>query len=72
MEVEGHEVYVSAPKWRLLFLGSGCNNKAYNYYVYTYREIELGDTTPIQHVATDGKYALDAKPRTLSNNKDTS
>ena len=33
VEVEGHEVYVSAPEWRLLFLGSGCNNN----YVYTER-----------------------------------
>ena len=30
VEVEGH---VSAPEWRLLFLGSGCNNN----YVYTER-----------------------------------
>ena len=27
VEVEVHEVYFSALKWRLLFLGSGCNNK---------------------------------------------
>ena len=65
VEVEGHEVYVSAPEWRLLFFGSGCNNN----YVYTERDRARGYNS---HTAcTDGKYALDAKPKTLSNNKDT-
>ena len=37
VEVEVHEVYVSAPKWRLLFLGVDATIRAYNYYMYTER-----------------------------------
>ena len=66
MEVEGHEVYyVSAPKWRHLFLGSGCNN---NYYVYTESlgiklHVQMANTPLMQNPR---HYLLIKKPRELA------